>query len=160
MNEFVNSQQMMKELKGRVLGGAKIPHSCSFPVLRKEDGKMTIAFFLQFQKKEYFEKGIMERPAYWYVTDLETGKMIEEMNCREKDFCTAPFDRMYKKGEPEIRGTKAEAERLYQMLDEIRICYIKTNMVHAFLYKEYLNLLFKVMPKGQINFYKELSKPV
>ena len=158
MNEFVKSQEIMRNLSSQVLGGAKIPHSCSFPVLRMEDGKLMLALFVQLQKREYVAKGLMERPAYWYLADLQTGALIDERKCREKDFCTAPFDKLYLKGQPEKPGTRADAEKLYQLLDELRVCYIETNAVNAFIYKEYLNLLYKVTAKNQINFYKELSK--
>lgn len=158
MKEFINSQEAMKTLRGKVLGGSKVPHSCSFPVLRMMDGTLYLAYFVQLQNREQMQKNLIQRPAYWYIADLKNGELSAEFNCKTNDFATAPFDKLYIRGEAARKGTSEDVSRLYDMLDDIRSRYLKDGFVDVFAYRDYLKLLFEVIPKGQINFYKELSK--
>lgn len=148
----------MRKLKGQVLGGAKTPHDCSFPVLRVEDGKLQLACYVQFYRREQLQKKVIQRPSYWYLADLTDGVMCSEIDCRSKDFCTAPFDRVYKKGEPKRQGTKEDVSELYSILDTVRLRYLKDGVIDGFAYRDYLNLLYEIVPSGQINFYRELTK--
>lgn len=160
MNEFVSTQNIVKEMNRQILGGAKTPHSCSFPVLRKNGDKYVIAIFTQFVTKEQVSKQVMQRPAYWCCADICDGSDFVEYNCKEKDFCMAPYDRLYKKGVAAKVGSVDDVSGLYAQMDSIRKKYIESEILDAFSYNQYLEELFKVIPNGQINFYKELSKMI
>lgn len=158
MGEYVRSSEILKTLKGQVLGGAKTPHSTSFPVLRMVNGSLCLAFYLQFNNREQMEKKLLQRPSYWYLADLKDGRLLREIDCHKEDFCSAPFDRLYRKGEAVRKGTREDVAALYEMLDEIRLHYLRDGVIDAFVYGDYLKLLFEILPAGQINFYKELTK--
>lgn len=160
MEKYVSTQDIVKKMIGKVLGGAKTPHTCSFPVLRKIDGKFVIALFTQLYTREQISRKVVQRPSYWCCADIQDGSNFKEYNCKETDFCTAPYDRLYSKGVTERVGTRADVDSLYNQMDDIRKHYIATGVIDAFSYKEYLTELFKIVPSGQINFYKELSKMV
>lgn len=158
MGEFVKSQDIMRKLKSQVLGGAKTPHECSFPVLRMEDGRLRLACYVQFLRREQLQKKMIQRPSYWYLADLTDGELCSELDCHSRDFCTAPFDRVYQRGEAKRQGTKADVLELYNILDTVRLRYLRDGVIDGFAYRDYLKLLYEVVPSGQINFYRELTK--
>lgn len=160
MDNFMNTQQIVRSMNQKILGGAKIPHTSSFPVLRKKDGKYVIALFTLLQTREQREQNKMQRPSYWCVADVQDGDNFVEYNCKENEFCTAPYDRLYNRGIPARAGNEQDIKSLYAQLDEIRMNYVKSGVIDAFSYKRYLDELFKLIPSGQINFYRELSKMV
>lgn len=158
MNNFIKTQDIVKEMNIRALGGAKTPHSCSLPVLRKVEGKYVICMFTQLINKEQMRQGKMQRPAYWCMANIRDGEEFREFNCKDSEFCSAPYDRLYSKGKSEHPGDQQDVINLYLQLDDIRKNYIETGILDAFSYKEYLADIYKIIPSGQINFYKELSK--
>ncbi|MBR5564683.1 MAG: hypothetical protein IKW08_00820 [Roseburia sp.] len=160
MGELISSQKIIENMKGKVLGGAKVPHSCSFPVIRKVNEEFKLAFFVQLVNKEQVKNNLIQRPVYWCYVDLETGENFVQNNCKELEFCSAPYDRLYKKGISEQIAQKEDVASLYLQLDKIREHYVNDGIFDAFAYKNYLTDLFKLLPSGQINFYKELSKLV
>ena len=158
MNNFIKTQDIVRKLNSKALGGAKTPHSCSLPVLRKVDGKYKISIFTQLINKEQMSQGMMQRPAYWCIANIWDGEDFTEFNCKEAEFCSAPYDRLYSKGKSEQQAGQQDIANLYLQLDEIRKNYIETGILDAFSYKKYLSAVYKIIPSGQINFYKELSK--
>ena len=158
MEKLLSTREVVSNVKGKVLGGAKVPHQCSMPVLRMVDQKLYLAFYVQFYNREQIQKQLLQRPSYWYLADIENGTLVKGMNCRAEDFCTAPKDRLYQKGTAARPGTQEDISQLYEWMDQIRQRYLKDGIIDAFLYRDYLNLLFEILPKGQINFYKELSR--
>lgn len=160
MNNFIKTQDIVKEMNRKALGGAKTPHSCSLPVLRKVDGKFVICMFTQLFNKEQIRQGMMQRPAYWCLTNIQDGGDFIEFNCKDSEFCSAPYNRLYSKGKSEQQGSQQDVINLYLQLDEIRKNYIETGILDVFSYKKYLADVFKIIPSGQINFYKELSKMI
>lgn len=160
MDNFIKTQDIVKEMNRKALGGAKIPHSCSFPVLRKVDGKFVICMFTQLYTKEQMSSGMMQRPSLWCLTDIQDGENFREYNCKETEFCSAPYNMLYSRGTSEKIGNKQDIINLYSQFDDIRKHYIETGILDAFSYKKYLEDLFRIIPSGQINFYKELSKMV
>lgn len=68
---------IIRELGRVILDGAKVPHTLSNPVMRKENGKWYIAFFVTFYNKWNWDKLKMPRPAYWALVDVETGELIK-----------------------------------------------------------------------------------
>lgn len=157
--EFITTDDVMTAFHKSVLGGAKIPHLVSYPVLRKEDGTYYLAIFVQLNDRTLIQKQALRRPSYWYLADITTGAIVREMDCRKLDFCSAPFDRLYKKGEPKNPNlNKADVEEIYAMMDNVRMHIIKDQVLDVFAYQTYLKMIFDVVPSGQINFYRELNR--
>ena len=71
---------IIRELGRVILDGAKVPHILSNPVMRKENGKWYIAFFVTFYNKWNWDKLKMPRPSYWALVDVETGELIKRYN--------------------------------------------------------------------------------
>ena len=158
MNNFIKTQDIVKKMNSRTWGGTKTPHSCSLPVFRKVDGKFVVCMFIQLSNKEQMRQGMMQRPAYWCSADIRDGEDFVEFNCKDSDFCSAPYNRLYSKEKSERQGSQQDVINLYLQLDKIRKNYIETGILDVLSYKKYMADVFKIIPSGQINFYKELSK--
>lgn len=158
MAAFVTTQRLMADLQRSVLGGAKIPHSVSYPVLRKEGEDWRLAVYVLTYDRELLRKQALRRPSCWYLADLLTGEVLREVDCREEDFCTAPFDRLLKRGEPKNPDlSRADVENMYALLDQIRTRILESGVPDALAYREYLDQVLHAVPAGEVNFYRELS---
>lgn len=160
MDDFIKTQDIVKAMNRKVLGGAKIPHSCSLPVIRKVDEEFVICMFTQLFNKEQLSQGMMQRPSFWCLANIQDGGNFKEFNCKDLEFCSAPYNQLYSRGKTEQQSSQQDIINLYLQFDEIRKKFIKTGILDAFSYKKYLTGIFKIVPSGQINFYKELSKMI
>lgn len=158
MSEFTAIRSIKADINKKVLNGAKTPHTTSFPVLRMENGILYLAFFVRLDSWENAKKKVINRPAYWYLADLRDGHIIESFDCREEDFCTAPWGRTYPAGVPAKQGTAEDILALYEQLDLIRKHYLEDGILDAFAYRDYREQLLALLRAGESNFYKELSK--
>jgi len=82
-------------IQSKVLNGSKTPHSTSYPVIYKENGKYYLAVFVFFYSREDIEAGAVERPTMWALADIETGEIIEERLTKDKEFSDASYDVNY-----------------------------------------------------------------
>lgn len=140
------------------LGGAKTPHSVSWPVLRKKGSRLVIAYYTTAYNKEKLDSGLMPRPMEWMELDIRDGNLIGRYDCRAEDFSKQPFDKMYdiskKSG---VRIDAAAVESLYKMFDSVRKAYIENKMLDLLMYRKYLNTVCAVIPESYRGFLKELS---
>lgn len=158
MGAFVTTSEAMAALQGAVLGGAKVPHHVSYPVIRRVEQTDYLAVFVQTYDRALLQKQALRRPSYWYLADLTTGSIVRAMDCKQEDFCSAPFDRLYRRGEPgKEQWTRADVAQLYAQLDEIRKHLIADGVLDGFAYQAYLKQVLDAEPSGQRNFYRELS---
>ena len=67
MEKLLSTREVVSNVKGKVLGGAKVPHQCSMPVLRMVDQKLYLAFYVQFYNREQIQKQLLQRPSEWYI---------------------------------------------------------------------------------------------
>lgn len=158
MSDYQNTANVMASLQGKVLGGAKIPHTVSYPVLRRDGDRYVIAVFVQIHSRELLQKKAMRRPSHWYTANLKTGELLSGRDCRKEDFCTAPFDRLYRKGDPERTAVAADVLQAYACLDVVRQRLIQDDILDYLLYRDYLRQIFLIIPSGQVPFYRELGK--
>ena len=149
---------LLKNLKMACLGGAKIPHSMSNPVIRVENGQPVVAVFVYVYKKENLIEKKMPRPLSWIIADIETGKVITEYKCSEKDFTSAPFGSLYDLNDPNKRiPTKDDFKRIYGMFDLLRAQCLEQGTCTLDMEEEYLNSVLDVTPSSYRNFYKDLT---
>lgn len=148
---------IIRELGRTILEGVKVPHTISNPVLRKENGKWYIAFFVAFYKSWNFDRLEMPRPSYWALVDVETGELIERYNCREKDFSSASFDDLIDISNPHRKQfTKEDIDELDRRFDNLRnACILNDDNIDR-LYGLYLGKLFELTPVNYQKFYIEL----
>lgn len=146
-------------LNSQALGGRKIPHGLSNPVLRSRDGKLYLAFFVYTFTRQELQSGAISRPVSWMLADLETGRLIEEIPCSREDFSRASREEKYATQNPNGKAAADFYEQTYGMLDRLRQAYLKNGVLDQNSYESYLNRMLQAVPPSYHRFYRELSKP-
>jgi hypothetical protein len=158
MSEYLNSQNVYEKLQRNALGGAKIPHRVSLPVLHKINEDYVIASFIFTFTREHIQKGLLPRPAYWITADMATGDTIKEYDCREYDFSGEPFDKLYNiRSNQDYNLTNEYYDTLYKTFDEVRREFIGTKRINREKYAVYLKMVTATIPPEYQIFFKELS---
>jgi len=148
---------VVSKLNAAALGGAKIPHCVSNPVIRTDGEGSYIAAFIYTYGKENLQSNTMPRPIHWMIADIETGDVIKEYDCHEKDFSLARFDESFNLNDPLVkRPTRDDFARYYSMFDSLREAYLFGKDVSQ-LEKEYMKCILEITPCSYRRFYKELS---
>ena len=148
---------IMQETENVLFNGAKIPHGISHPVIRIENGKYYLAAFAYVYNKTNLEEHTLYRPSRWITMDLESGETVEINVCEQKDFSTAPFDKLYDLSDfEEVKVESEKIKELYAVLDDIRKAYIEegANVLPDVI--KYLGEICLITPKEYRRFYKEL----
>ena len=155
---MVDIKTIVSNMNEKALGGAKIPHSVSNPVLRVEEGTLYIAAFVYTYNRENLQKNKMPRPIHWIAADIETGNIVQEFDCREKDFSHAGFDTLYDLNDPNVvRPSREDFAEIYQLFDSVRSSYLREGRCDAGMYQRYLDRIFEITPDSYRKFYQELS---
>lgn len=141
-----------------ILGGAKVPHSTSQPVIYKENDKYYLAVYVFFFTREDIEAGAVDRPTVWALCDLETGEIIEERKCSEIDFSDATYDVKYNiRSSVQYDTSKEYYDRAFAILDSVRTKLIDTGKFYESEYKYYLDMLLTNIPDEYKRFFRDLS---
>lgn len=141
-------------IQKNILNGAKIPHNISQPVIYEENGKYYLAVFVFFFTREDIQAGMVDRPTVWAVADLETGKIIEEYQCKDKDFTNASFD---VKCSIRSNASKQYYDEASEILDSVRKKLITTGKFYNLEYQYYMKKIMEKIPRDYKRFYTDLS---
>ena len=156
-----NIKTIMSQLNRQFLGGSKIPHGMSNPVLRKQDDKYVIAVFFYTYKKEHLDAKQLPRPKYWTVADVETGKLLKENSCQDVDFSKQSFEELYSTEKlVSINPTPEYFSELFKLFNEVRDSLINTDKFESEKYSEYMDKMLAIVPPSYRIFYNELSGEV
>lgn len=136
-----------------------VPLGVSWPVLREEYGKIFVASFVTFFRKDHFKNRLFERPTAWVIADVDTGKVAEIFHIDHYDFSNAEwgdpvYDLDYK---GIVKGRKEYYSRLFEMLDEVRTGIINGEELDYRKYQEYLRMLTMQQAPSYRRFARELS---
>ena len=112
---MVEIKKIVSTLNGKALGGAKIPHSVSNPVLRVVDDVPYIAAFVYIYNRENIQQNKMPRPVHWIVADLASGDVVNEFLNNGR--CDTETYRRYLDRILEI--TPASYQKFYQELSNL-----------------------------------------
>lgn len=147
-----------RQLRARTLGGRKIPHSLSNPVLRRVDEKLYLACFILPSSAAQLRQGITGRPVSWILADLKTGRPLGEMPCSRADFSDAEADAQIALGTAELTPDGNFFPETYAILDRVRSRYLQEGVLDQALYGQYLQRMLSAVPPGLHRFYRELSR--
>lgn len=154
----MNSAIINKKIQNDILGGAKIPHSTSYPVLFEEEGKYYLAVFVFFFSREDIEAGAVDRPTLWAIADIETGEIIEERDSKKIDFSDASYDVKYNvRADGQYDTSKKYYDEAFAILDSVRSKLISTGKLYRAEYQYYLDKIIANIPKEYQRFYRDLS---
>ncbi|MCR4791787.1 MAG: hypothetical protein K5871_03490 [Lachnospiraceae bacterium] len=155
---MITIKEINENIQGQVLGGAKIPHGVSNPVIHKEDDKYYIAYFVYTFEKKNLDTGDFQRPLYWVIADVKTGDLVAEYNCREKDFSEQGFDKLYSMNDPSVRRPDDKYYKVMDSLfDTVRASIAFGSSMDSASYKAYFSNLLAITPSEYKVFYRELS---
>lgn len=162
MSNLKPIRKIIDELNRLVVGGAKVLHGMSHPVIRKTaDKHYAIAIFVLTYSKTDLDNELLPRPSKWILADVTTGEVIQENLCSALDFSEQSFEKMYSsKILHESPITRAYYDNMYNIFDTIRTVLFDTGSLDPKLYQEYMELLLKIIPQEYQIFYTELSNPV
>lgn len=147
-----------QKIRPLALGGVKLPHGVSNPVLRMRGGRVCMAFFVYTYTRGEIQSGVIRRPTSWLVADLATGELLERISCSREDFSDASFTEVFSTDNPnEGKATKAYYERVYGMLDAVRKRILEGGSFPEDGYEAYMRDILEVVPPAYHRFYRELS---
>ena len=150
--------EINKKARQAALGGAKTPHSISWPVLRRNGNQLVIAYYVSVYSKENLETKQFSRPVEWIALNVLDGSLIGRYNCRTKDFSKEPFENQYDFSQKaEEKADAAKAGTLYQMFDSVRKSYLETKVLDMMMYLQYKNAVCSLIPPSYRVFIRELS---
>lgn len=156
--EFISSKKCYNNINQEFLNGNKIPHSISQPVIYLEDGKYYLSSFLFFYTKEDIEDGRVERPTMWAIADIQTGKIIQVYETKEKDFSDAPYDIKYNiRADGKYDTSKEYYDEAFSILDSVRSKMIKDGKFYKGEYQYYFDMILANIPREYQRFYTDLS---
>lgn len=155
---MVSIRDINRQARQKALGGAKMPHGISWPVLHKHDRGLTIAYYVTVHNHGDLESGIFRRPTEWLEFDIREGKMIGRYDCRINDFSKEPMDGKYDLSQGAEKKPDAETmERLYREFDSVRESLFTHGMPDMGLYIRYKREVLSMIPAAYQVFLKELS---
>ena len=158
-NPIKDIKTIIVEIDKIILDGVKIPHIFSNPVIRKEDGKWCIAFFVTFYKKSNLDNLTMSRPSYWALVDIETGELIKRYDCREKDFSSVNLNCLIDvEKDKQKHVSREDVDELFKRFDNLRKACILNNDNVDELNSLYLEKLLEITPTNYQRFYFELMQ--
>ena len=88
----------------------------------------------------------------WAVADIETGKIIETRQTKNKEFSDASYKVKYN-----VRADAQYYEKAFAILDSCRNEIINTDRFNPEEYKHYLDMIVANIPKEYQRFYFDLS---
>lgn len=156
---IVPSQQVYQSVYPLALGGRKIPHGVSNPVLRKKGDQLYLAFFVYPYTRAQLQQGAIGRPISWMLADIQTGELVEELSCGTQDFSSAGEKEMFSVHNPNPPRETDFFRNAYAILDEVRKGYLESGAVDIPLYEAYLSKILLGVPPSYHRFYRELSNP-
>ena len=155
---MIKSTTINTNIQQNILHGDKIPHSTSYPVIYKENGKYYLAAFVFFFTREDIEAGAVDRPTLWAIADIKTGEIIEERDTKTMDFSDAGYDVKYNvQADAEYDTSPEYYNKAFVILDSVRSKLIETGKFYGAEYQFYLDKIVSNIPKEYQRFYRDLS---
>lgn len=158
-NQIVPAERIYQMIYPLALGGRKIPHGVSNPVLYYTEKQLFLAFFVYTYSRAQLQQGVIGRPSSWILADVRTGQLIKEISCNQKDFSPAGRNELFSVKNPNAPTDKDFFCNTYALLDKVREEYLTTNTLNMALYEQYLDQVFLAVPPSYHRFYRELSNP-
>lgn len=157
-NKIVPSNIVFSNIQRDILGGQKVPHSVSRPVLYNEGGKLYLAVFVFFYTRDDIESGEVNRPSIWAKVDIESGKIIEEIYSKDREFSDASYDIKYNvRSNKTYDKSKEYYEKAFGLLDFVRNHYLLSGKILISEYEQYMQMILANIPDDYQRFYKDLS---
>ncbi|MDZ4169624.1 MAG: hypothetical protein U1E26_08205 [Coriobacteriia bacterium] len=160
MSDFKPSGEVRALHSSEIVGGVKVPHTTSQPLIRMHEGRAVIASFAFLYSADDMRSGLMPRPQVWLIADMVTGAVLERYECRTNDFSSESADSRYSIRWEPPSGLDAEYfEAAYAQLDAVRMEYAASGTVNIEAYRRYFNAIVDAVPPTYRVFYRDLGSP-
>ena len=94
----------------------------------------------------------------WAIADIETGKIIETRQTKDKEFSDASYKIKYNvRADAQYDTSKKYYGKAFAILDSCRNEIINTDRFNPEEYKHYLDMIVANIPKEYQRFYFDLS---
>jgi hypothetical protein len=155
---MINTQTIYDNIQKNILGGVKVPHRTSKPVIYQEAGNYYLAVFLFFYTKKDIDTGLINRPTIWAIADIKTGDIIKEYWCKEKEFSNGGYDNKYNISSNKNFNTLEKSDNeIFNKLDLVRKSLIENGGFDREEYQRYLISVLANIPVEYHRFYIDLS---
>ena len=155
---MITIKELNAKIQGEVFGGAKIPHGVSNPVIRKENDQYYVSYFVYTYDKKNIDTGEYRRPVQWIIVDVKTGDIVKTYDCKENDFSSQPFDKLYSLNDSSVkRPDENYFEVMDSLFDTVRASIAFGDTIDLASYKAYFSNLLAITPGEYKGFYRELS---
>lgn len=155
---MITVKELNRKVQPAALNGAKIPHGVSNPVIRQEDGKYYVAYFVYTFDRNNMATKLYPRPSEWILADVSTGDVVGVYKCNEKDFSQQSFEKSYSLIDKNVKKPdEAYFNVMDNLFDTVRASIVYGNKIDEASYAAYFRDLLAITPEGYKVFYKELS---
>lgn len=153
--------EINRKAKAHALGGAKIPHGISNPVIREHRGAYTICYFVYTLTHDQMKSKQYPRPSEWLAVDIKEGDLIARISCADEDFSQEPAGKVYS---IDRTGCVEPTETYYKVLDTLfdtaRASIVFSGEPDMRSYEAYFDKMLAITPKAYRVFYRELTSLV
>lgn len=155
---MITIKELNKKVQSLALNGAKIPHGISNPVIRRENDKYYVAYFVYVYDRKNLATKQYPRPSEWILLDVATGDMVEINECVEKDFSEQDMSKLYSLVDPKVKKPDANYFAVMDNLfDTVRASVVFGKQLDMASYKAYFTKLLAITPAEYQVFYKDLT---
>lgn len=158
MGSYIGAREAMRIAGSYALGGVKVPHSVSNPVIRRlDDGKYAIALFVFTFNREQIKSGKANRPLEWLLLNPTNGELIERVLCSNKDFSDDKSECVELRASDNTKYSKEYAAITTSIFDTMIKKYTEKNEFDKQLNDVYMYMMTKMVSVGLKSFYKDLN---
>ena len=130
-------------------------------IRKQRNGTYVLAAFIYYFTPQELQTQMMSRPTEWLVLDFVSGLPKHKYLCSEREFSPAPHDETYSFALDKECDLSPEYYReAYNLLDEVRINYMKTGKMDLKHYKKYLTAILENTPESYHRFFVELGNVI
>lgn len=145
--------------RSEALGGAKVPHGISNPVLRLVDGTIRVCYFVYLFDKEALETGLYRRPVEWLALDMKSGDLVGRYSCAKNDFSQEPANKEYLLKDSSVtKPDKAFYAVLNRLFETACASVLFAGTLDEATYEGYLSKVLSITPQDYRVFYEDLSQ--
>lgn len=136
-----------------------ISFNCSFPVIARKNGYLTLASFVYYYTTEDIQEGTVARPTDWISYSIINGDILGYFNKADSDdFTYVPsMTPVSLRVENINKARENHYETCCKILDKLRTDIIDNDVLDLHEYFDYLTLLYEGNSRDMRQFYTALS---
>ena len=144
---MIDTETIFRQLQMNCIGGVKVPHLMSLPVISNSDGKYEMAVFLVFFTAEDICLNRIVAPSKIIYADLESGEISHAQNFRkERRLTDSTNSNSYTELEKRPDLGKSYLRELFFVFDDVKQRLLDTGKIDIDRYCHYLSGILDTVP--------------